>query len=46
LTVVGFSSRVKKTTDTYSLAGFTKTKNLIDKTCKSAGSGHFGRAPA
>jgi hypothetical protein len=32
--VVGISSRGTKTTDTYSLAGFTKTKNLIDKTCK------------
>ncbi|MDB2324132.1 invasion associated locus B family protein [Alphaproteobacteria bacterium] len=34
MTVVGTSSRGTKTTDTYSLAGFTKTKNLIDKTCK------------
>ena len=32
--VVGISSRGTKTIDTYSLAGFTKTKNLIDKTCK------------
>jgi len=34
MTVVGVSSRGTTTTDTYSLAGFTKTKNLIDKTCK------------
>lgn len=34
MTVVGFSSRGTKTTDTYSLSGFTKTKALIDKTCK------------
>ena len=34
MTVVGTSSRGTKTTDTYSLSGFTKTKNLIDKTCK------------
>jgi hypothetical protein len=34
MTVVGQSSRGTKTTDTYSLAGFTKTKALIDKTCK------------
>jgi hypothetical protein len=33
MTVVGTSSRGTKTTDTYSLSGFTKTKNLIDKTC-------------
>ena len=33
MTVVGVSSRGTKTTDTYSLSGFTKTKNLIDKTC-------------
>ena len=32
--VVGISSRGTKTIDTYSLAGFTKTKNLIDKACK------------
>jgi len=34
MTVVGVSSRGTKTTDTYSLAGFTKAKNLMDKTCK------------
>ena len=34
MSVVGTSSRGTKTTDTYSLSGFTKTKNLIDKTCK------------
>jgi hypothetical protein len=34
MTVVGESSRGTKTTDTYSLSGFTKTKNLIDRTCK------------
>jgi hypothetical protein len=34
MTVVGTSSRGTKTTDTYSLAGFTKVKALIDKTCK------------
>jgi hypothetical protein len=33
MTVVGTSSRGTVTTDSYSLAGFTKTKNLIDKTC-------------
>lgn len=33
MTVVGMSSRGTKTTDVYSLSGFTKTKNLIDKTC-------------
>ena len=33
MTVIGTSSRGTKTTDTYSLSGFTKTKNLIDKTC-------------
>jgi hypothetical protein len=33
MTVGGTSSRGTKTTDTYSLSGFTKTKNLIDKTC-------------
>ena len=34
MTVVGISSRGTKTTDRYSLAGFTKTKLVIDKTCK------------
>jgi hypothetical protein len=34
MTVIGTSSRGTKTTDTYSLAGFTKTKAVIDKTCK------------
>ena len=34
MTVVGTSSRGTRTTDTYSLSGFTKTKNLIDKICK------------
>jgi len=34
MTVVGTSSRGTKTTDTYSLLGFTKTKAVIDKTCK------------
>ena len=34
MTVVGTSSRGTVTTDSYSLSGFTKTKNLIDKTCK------------
>ena len=34
MTVVGISSRGTKTTDTYSLSGFTKTKGVIDKTCK------------
>ena len=34
MTVVGTSSRGTKTTDTYSLSGFTKTKAVIDKTCK------------
>ena len=34
MTVVGISSRGTKTTDTYSLSGFTKTKAVIDKTCK------------
>ena len=33
MTVVGTSSRGTKTTDIYSLSGFTKAKNLIDKTC-------------
>ena len=31
---VGFSSRGTKTTDTYSLAGFTAMKKRIDKECK------------
>ena len=34
MTIVGTSSRGTKTTDTYSLSGFTKTKAVIDKTCK------------
>ena len=34
MTVIGTSSRGTKTTDTYSLSGFTKTKAVIDKTCK------------
>jgi hypothetical protein len=34
MTVVGTSSRGTKTTDTYSLLGFTKAKSVIDKTCK------------
>jgi hypothetical protein len=34
MTIIGTSSRGTKTTDTYSLAGFTKTKAVIDKTCK------------
>ena len=34
MTVLGTSSRGTQTTDTYSLSGFTKTKALIDKTCK------------
>ena len=34
MTVVGISSRGTKTTDVYSLSGFTKTKAVIDKTCK------------
>ena len=34
MTVIGISSRGTKTTDTYSLSGFTKTKAVIDKTCK------------
>jgi hypothetical protein len=34
MTVMGISSRGTKTTDSYSLAGFTKTKSVIDKTCK------------
>ena len=34
MTIVGTSSRGTKTTDTYSLSGFTKTKAVIDETCK------------
>ena len=34
MTIVGTSSRGTKTTDTYSLSGFTKTKGVIDKACK------------
>ena len=34
MTVIGISSRGTKTTDRYSLSGFTKTKSVIDKTCK------------
>jgi len=34
MTIVGTSSRGTLTTDTYSLLGFTKTKGVIDKTCK------------
>ena len=34
MTIVGISSRGTQTTDKYSLAGFTKTKSVIDKTCK------------
>jgi len=34
MVVVGTSSRGTKTTDTYSLSGFTKTKQLIDRECK------------
>ena len=34
MTVVRISSRGTKTTDTYSLSGFTKTKAVIDKNCK------------
>ena len=34
MTVVGTSSRGTKTTDTYSLSGFTKAKGVIDKNCK------------
>ena len=33
LVVVGTSSRKNKTTDTYSLSGFTKAKSFLDKTC-------------
>ena len=32
--IIGTSSRGTKTTDKYSLSGFTKTKSVIDKTCK------------
>lgn len=32
--VQGISSRGTKTTDTYSLSGFTATKKLIDRACK------------
>lgn len=34
MVVTGVSSRGTKTTDTYSLRGFTATKKLIDRTCK------------
>ena len=34
MVVVGYSSRGTRTTDTYSLSGFTATKKLIDRTCK------------
>ena len=34
MTVTGTSSRGTETTDIYSLSGFTKAKNLIDRTCK------------
>ena len=34
MVVVGFSTRGTKTTDTYSLSGFTATKRLIDRACK------------
>ena len=34
LMVTGVSSRGNKTIDVYSLSGFTKTKSVIDKTCK------------
>lgn len=33
MTVVGRSSRGTKTTDTYSLSGFTATKKLVDQAC-------------
>jgi hypothetical protein len=33
MVVVGISSRGTKTTDTYSLSGFTATKKLIDRAC-------------
>ena len=36
MTIIGTSSRGTKTTDKYSLSGFTKTKSVIDKTCKCA----------
>ena len=34
MTVVGRSSRGTKTTDTYSLSGFTAMKKRIDRECK------------
>ena len=34
MTVIGTSSRGTKTTDTYSLSGFTAVKKRIDKACK------------
>ena len=34
MTIIGTSNRGTKTTDKYSLSGFTKTKSVIDKTCK------------
>ena len=34
MSIIGTSSRGTKTTDRYSLSGFTKTKSVIDKTCK------------
>ena len=34
MTIIGTSSRGTITTDKYSLSGFTKTKSVIDKTCK------------
>ncbi len=34
MVVTGFSSRGTKTTDIYSLSGFTATKRLIDRACK------------
>ena len=34
MSIIGTSSRGTVTTDTYSLSGFTKTKSVIDKTCK------------
>ena len=34
MTVIGTSSRGAKTTDTYSLSGFTAVKKRIDKACK------------
>ena len=33
LTVTGFSSRGNKTIDVYSLSGFTKAKQMLDKIC-------------